>query len=1023
MGNTGTKEDGEASFLKTTTRQILAGNAMCGNIFDAYDEDEMSQDGSKPYRNPTAGMILPGELCHSTKSIHIEHFNKSESIDEATGKRKVNPTSALFARALISEVTDNPRTMPPEAMAAREKRLLKAQERARRQRRGISALAGVSPLGGLNLSFANATAAGEMDTRNAGTQHASILPPNQLSENRAQLGGSSEIVGEGEMRRGKHTITIGLSLSRRHSTQGHPDTVTRQTAFDFNELQDRSYKYVSSTDSSGWRAGGGEVGGNPAETPTNASQMEDALDVDKSGNGHAPNAAAHKVAAPDTVHIPIIHIDAASPAAVDQIIAALARGEVFIPHMSILPEALSVNGVSPPDLVVRFGCERNDDLPPDEWPNWCLEFMHNQLYEYFLNAGARWTKRPFQITLAKKVRWRTVKHMNKFFAHSERVINAWREKGPQYLNPQLSYIEGGATPEEVARPHGIYLLRNGRPTNYFPPNFEPPYTTKMTRSLLMNVIGNSWDKKRRDWTSEPIPRVITPAMLIATVCGCGDGGTTGFIAGEEDLEHQSELVRESLMKGRIGEVVMNVNQKQEKQSQQQQQQQQKQLKLKQEQPQHDDLRLQDSSKENDNINGNKEKKTDHNVLKKSMSASSNYSQESDESRGIHIEQQPPSDSNVLNEGQSTFTRPKQNPINVSKDDPFDDLDDNYDVGAGDNETRKNSLLLSPKNLRTHNRKTTSSDEVEKGKPASIVESATTIPISNQWGKTNSDGLNRDLEVAKRLGELEDAMKHQKMKSLDEDHFFDSEEEQIKEKKLTKAQKKEKKEREKREKKEKKRRDKEREREKELERLREKELSREEELRQLERERELRIQQEKELEKAQEKDSINGYHTQSKLKNGRSNRSHRNIQSINTSPSNHSLDYSVDTASIATGHYTVEGSVNTTGTAGNQSLLSYVTRSTVHTQGSDDNLSRKRQQLEDLLHEDDEEDDVVNTEGIASMEDYIAEDDEEVPSDEDLFAIGWAKALDENSGSYYYFTLDRSTIVWENPLTNEEITGG
>jgi|SaaInl74LU_5_DNA_1037368.scaffolds.fasta_scaffold50094_2 hypothetical protein len=39
----------------------------------------------------------------------------------------------------------------------------------------------------------------------------------------------------------------------------------------------------------------------------------------------------------------------------------------------------------------------------------------------------------------------------------------------------------------------------------------------------------------------------------------------------------------------------------------------------------------------------------------------------------------------------------------------------------------------------------------------------------------------------------------------------------------------------------------------------------------------------------------------------------------------------------------------------------------------------------------------------------------VPSDEDLIAIGWAKAYDPNTESYYYFTLDRSKTVWENPL--------
>ena len=29
----------------------------------------------------------------------------------------------------------------------------------------------------------------------------------------------------------------------------------------------------------------------------------------------------------------------------------------------------------------------------------------------------------------------------------------------------------------------------------------------------------------------------------------------------------------------------------------------------------------------------------------------------------------------------------------------------------------------------------------------------------------------------------------------------------------------------------------------------------------------------------------------------------------------------------------------------------------------------------------------------------------VPSDEELFAIGWAKALDPKTGYYYFFTLD------------------
>ena len=826
MGNSNSINKESPSFIHSTAKTLLSSNTVCGNIFDTLDDEPSNSSRHTNDKDPTSGMILPGELCHSSKSVpHRGSYDESVfSIDEKTGKRKVNATSALFARALISEVTDNPRTMLPVDMAAREKRLLKAQDRARRQRSGISALRGVSPMGGLNIRFTNNNnqPVGGKGSETGSSQRAAVLPPNQLSENRAQLGSGTDFAHEGEVKRGKHTVTIGLSLSRRHSTLGHPDTVTRQTAFDFNELQDRDYKYVSSTDSSGWRAGGGEKGGNSSSNSISQSQLDD---TDVEMNGHAPSSTAHKVAAPDTVHIPIIHIDAESPAAVDQIISSLARGEVFIPHMSILPEALSVNGVSPPDLVVRFGCERNDDLPPDEWPNWCLEFMHNQLYEYFHNAGARWTKRPFQITLAKKVRWRTVKHMNKFFAHSERVINAWREKGPQYLNPQLSYIEGGATAEEVGRPHGIYLLRNGRPTNYFAPNFEPPYTTKMTRSLLMNVISTSWDKKRRDWTSEPIPRMVTPAMLIATVCGCGDGGTTGFIASEHTIEQkQHDYIRDNLVRAGLGGAAMN-DQRPKRQAP-------KQIK-KAEQPV---FRQKDGTKEIDfddndfrqnlstsslnsrrSVNNihtmesgkestadseshfqNQSKKDTNNIpsneetesfvtagsaeiksndfqIKKTKSGASGMSQGSSDSKGIHIQQRQP-DAYMPSEGSSTFSRSINSPARKSQSSrsasPNNYISDDYSADVFNEEVDKISdqenSFLSPINFKSLN--ISSPPASEGGTAFSVGASATTIPISNQWSKSNDERA-KDREIAKRIAKLEDSLKAFERA----DDFYDTEE--------------------------------------------------------------------------------------------------------------------------------------------------------------------------------------------------------------------------------------------------------
>ncbi len=540
---------------------VSVSNIISGVVGNNGDENDILCGGD-PQFSPS------NQTHHTMKSNRSNQTHGTSAFQnpDDDSSLQTNPMSALFARALLNEVTDNPATLPPSEMAQREKKLLRAQEKARTaSKHNLRAVGGVGSvrghLGTLGnnassriLSMSNGNGNSSDHGNSHANSHSHPHAPNMLSENRAQVQGEEDPGG-------KHRITIGLMLSRRDGKVGHKDTVTRQTAFDFNELQDRQYKYVSSTDSYGWRAGGGENGksGSNSHDVTGsandgngdninvANSMSDDTATDLDANDHSSQISQNqnqsqpqnsqnqqqppKIAAQDTVHIPIIYIDCESSSAIDSVIAALARGEVFIPHMSILPEALGVNGISPPDLVVRFGCERSEDTTPEQWPNWCLEFMHNQLYEYFSDVGAKWMKRPFQITLAKKVRWKTMKHMNKFFSHSENVINEWRDKGPQYLDPQPSYIEGGASPEEVARPHGIYLLRNGKPTNYFAPNFEPPYTTKMTRSLLLNVMGKSWDRKRRDWSSEPIARVTT-SLLLSTMCGCAEPNSGGFIARE-----------------------------------------------------------------------------------------------------------------------------------------------------------------------------------------------------------------------------------------------------------------------------------------------------------------------------------------------------------------------------------------------------------------------------------------------------------------------------------------------------------
>jgi hypothetical protein len=75
-----------------------------------------------------------------------------------------------------------------------------------------------------------------------------------------------------------------------------------------------------------------------------------------------------------------------------------------------------------------------------------------------------------------------------------------------------------------------------------------------------------------------------------------------------------------------------------------------------------------------------------------------------------------------------------------------------------------------------------------------------------------------------------------------------------------------------------------------------------------------------------------------------------------------------------------------------------------------------QEVREGSHSAEQEESNYNTLVVESTStSYDSDDDEPVPSDEELFAAGWAKTLDSNSGNYYYFTLDRATTVWDNPL--------
>ena len=239
---------------------------------------------------------------------------------------------------------------------------------------------------------------------------------------------------------GKHHVTIGVNL--------YTDTVM---PFNFNALQGTDSKCVESVQ---WLAGG---------------------DGNDSGRGKE-------------VFLPSIEINARRSSDVDCILSKMAAGDILIPKISTRPTKLSCciaqanesdpNGKETFDLVLQFEL-RKTSPNPEEWDNWGLEFLHNQLYDTFAAEGAQKMNHPFQATLARGIVWKTELHMKEFLAQSELVLQSLSQGGgPSHL-----------ASSSVSTSKKIYLHKNGLPTNFFKHNMKPPYTSNMDRCLITNVIN------------------------------------------------------------------------------------------------------------------------------------------------------------------------------------------------------------------------------------------------------------------------------------------------------------------------------------------------------------------------------------------------------------------------------------------------------------------------------------------------------------------------------------------------------
>ncbi len=228
-----------------------------------------------------------------------------------------------------------------------------------------------------------------------------------------------------------HNVVIGVNLSSNW-----------MSPFDFSALQDIECKYIASVQ---WLTCDGSI----------------------------DSVGARKSKGKDTAVLPIIVINTSSAADVNEIVSSMAAEEIIIPKVSLVPTKLScrTNQDGTFDLALQFQLKKTSTNPED-WANWSLQFIQNQLHDSFAAVGAQEMNEPFQITLARGIVWKSEKHMKDFLAQSERLLYSWNHKGPSALMSEE-----------------IYVVKNGIATNCFKHNMATPYHSKVNRCLISNVIN------------------------------------------------------------------------------------------------------------------------------------------------------------------------------------------------------------------------------------------------------------------------------------------------------------------------------------------------------------------------------------------------------------------------------------------------------------------------------------------------------------------------------------------------------
>eukprot|EP00588_Corethron_pennatum_P005526 CAMPEP_0194292538 /NCGR_PEP_ID=MMETSP0169-20130528/45855_1 /TAXON_ID=218684 /ORGANISM="Corethron pennatum, Strain L29A3" /LENGTH=391 /DNA_ID=CAMNT_0039040741 /DNA_START=38 /DNA_END=1213 /DNA_ORIENTATION=- len=266
---------------------------------------------------------------------------------------------------------------------------------------------------------------------------------------------------------------------------GHPDTETLQSAFDLNDITDRNYDYVLSTNDDGWLVGGGEPG-------------------------------PYKLPAADSSHIEIMHVgtfeESLGGISQESIVDAIESGDILVPQMKIVPTRIRTSWASTPELELLFDMEpafptRKVPLPN----NWQLRFLSNQLTNYFRFPNQAAPQR-YHCSVTRKISFRSLSHRINFFKKCKKALATWKKAGPQPLvgtNSWKYYFNTGGDDDHTddytddleenyndtsssygdEYASGIWLYSNrANRTRYFRPNFLPPYDTDPAKMQIIDGV-------------------------------------------------------------------------------------------------------------------------------------------------------------------------------------------------------------------------------------------------------------------------------------------------------------------------------------------------------------------------------------------------------------------------------------------------------------------------------------------------------------------------------------------------------